>query len=40
MDSKLRLLELKNSKFKTKHLFFKELFKVFRGGEFEISGEF
>ena len=33
MCNKLRLFELKNTKFKTKHLFFIELSKVFRGGE-------
>ena len=33
MYSKLRLFELEHTKFKTKHLFFIELSKDFRGGE-------
>ena len=40
MYSKLRLFELGHTKFKTKHLFFIELTKVFRGGEIYISGQF
>ena len=34
MYSKLRLFEMKNAKFKTKHLFFIELSNVFRGSKF------
>ena len=33
MNSKFRLFELENTKFKTKHLFFIELSKVVRVGE-------
>ena len=40
MYLKLRLFELKNTKFKKKPAFFTELNKGFRGGEIYISGEF
>ena len=33
MYSKLRLFELKNTKFKIKHFFYIELSKIFRSGE-------
>ena len=39
MYSKLRLFELKITKFKRNHLFSIELSKVFRGGKVLISGE-
>ena len=39
MHSQLRLFELKNTKFKTKHIFL-VFFYVFRGGKIKISGKF
>ena len=40
MYSKLRLFELKNTNFKTKHDFLHKINLGFRGGEFYIPGEF
>ena len=40
MYNKSRLFELNYTKFKTKHHFLHRITQGFRGGEFEISGEF
>ena len=40
MYSKLKLSELKNTNFKTKHHFLYKIVKVLEVGEFYIPGEF